>query len=261
MNRTALIVILAAGATIGVVFGAYPGMDIWLASLFYDPQTKIFMLRQWISTARNAGMWIIAAIAAPYVIALVIKLALPQRRLLVSGRAIFFLLATLALGPGLVSNLLLKNYWGRSRPVDIVQFGGQDHFVAWWDPRGDCTANCSFVSGDVSGAIWTLAPAALVPPSWRAAAYGTAAVFGALIGLARMAFGGHFFTDVVFAGLFTYLIIWTVHGWIYRWWPMRLTDESIELAIERHAAKVRHNLAAMSAGLITIFRKIAGYKT
>ena len=45
--------------------------------------------------------------------------------------------------------------------------------------------------------------------------------------------GGHFFTDTVFAGVFTFLIIWVVHGLIYRWPRTRTTDEAVERAIER----------------------------
>ena len=53
--------------------------------------------------------------------------------------------------------------------------------MPWWDPRGDCPKNCSFVAGEPSGAFWTLAPAALTPPAWRALAYGASLAFGACI--------------------------------------------------------------------------------
>ena len=49
----------------------------------------------------------------------------------------------------------------------------------------------------------------------------------------RVMAGAHFVTDAVFAGVFTYLIIWIVHGLIYRWPTMRLSDEAIEGAIEK----------------------------
>jgi membrane-associated phospholipid phosphatase len=114
------------------------------------------------------------------------------------------------------------------RPVDVTQFGGTDRFTPWWDPRGPCTENCSFIAGEPSGAFWTLAPAALAPPQWRLLTYGAALAFGAFIGGLRIAVGGHFFTDVVFAGVFMFLLAWVVHGLIYRWRPTRLTDKAIE---------------------------------
>jgi membrane-associated phospholipid phosphatase len=116
---------------------------------------------------------------------------------------------------------------------------GVERFMPWWDPRGDCRHNCSFVSGDVSVAFWSLAPAALVPPPWRAAAYAGALVFGAAASFMRIAFGAHFFTDTVFAGLSSFLVIWLLHGLMYRWPRTRLIDDDIESAIERAARRWR----------------------
>ena len=141
------------------------------------------------------------------------------------------------LGPGVVTNLVLKEHWGRPRPIDVVQFGGDEHFRPWWDPRGDCPKNCSFVAGEPSGAFWTLAGAAVVPPHWRALAYSAALAFGAAVGVLRMAAGAHFFTDWVFAGVFSFLVVWVVHGWLHRWPRTRISDEAIERALERFEAK------------------------
>ena len=86
--------------------------------------------------ARDIGIWISAVLVAPAVIALVIKLVLPRHKMLMSGRAVVFLIATMALAPGLLVNVVLKDHWGRPRPIDVKQFGGQYQFMAWWDPRG-----------------------------------------------------------------------------------------------------------------------------
>src|SRR5262249_33116625 len=145
-----------------------------------DAAKNVFAWRIYppVMLARDIGLWISALLIAPAVLALVFKFIFPKRKMLVPGRAIIFLIATLALGPGLLVNVILKDHWGRPRPIDVTQFGGRQHFVAWWDPRGNCPANCSFVSGDVSGAFWTMAPAALAPPQWRALAYGAAFALG-----------------------------------------------------------------------------------
>jgi len=240
MNRTGLIVALAIAAVVGVVFGAYPPLDLRIARYFYeftDNSHNMFALRlsPALMRARDLGLWVGTVLIAPAVAALVIKLILPKRRLMMSGRAILFLIATLVLAPGLLVNVGLKDHWGRPRPIDVTQFGGDQHFVAWWNPRGDCPSNCSFVSGDVSGTFWTLAPAALTPPPWRALAYGAALALGAGMATLRMMAGAHFLSDVVFAGVFTFLIIWITHGLIYSWPRTRLTDEAIERAIERIA--------------------------
>lgn len=230
MNRTGLAIALAIAVVVGVVFAVDPRLDLAISALFYDPHKGLFKVnaQPWVNHTRDAARYLIALIAAPAFLAVVGKLLLPRRRMLVGGRAALLLIATLALGPGLLTNGILKDHWARSRPIDVKELGGADRFVPWWDPNGDCPANCSFIAGEASGAFWTLAAAALAPPQWRVLAYGGALTFGTAIGLLRIAGGGHFFTDVAFAGVFTFLLIWLLHGLIFRWAPTRLTDAAIE---------------------------------
>ncbi|MDB5655776.1 MAG: phosphoesterase, PA-phosphatase related, partial [Tardiphaga sp.] len=115
------------------------------------------------------------------------------------------------------------------------EFSGPWQFKPWWDPTGQCGRNCSFFSGEGATAFWTYAPAALAPPAWRPAAYVAATVFGVVTSGLRMAFGGHFFTDVTIAGLVTFLVIWLIHAWIYRWAATRTTDAAIDAALTRFA--------------------------
>jgi len=232
MNRTGLIIALVIAAVVGLTFGFYPELDLKISAwLFERVGWRTFDTSGW-DMLRDVAMWVIVLIAAPAALALAVKLVRPRTRLLLPGRAIILLLSTLALGPGLMTNIILKDHWGRARPADIVQFGGKESFQPWWEWRGACARNCSFVAGEPSGAFWTLAPAALAPAAWRAYANAAAILFGAGVGALRMAFGAHFFTDVVFAGVFTFLLIWCVHGLLYRWRPTRLSDQSVERALE-----------------------------
>ena len=237
MNRTGLIVALALALGVGLAFGIDPELDLKLASLFYDAPSHSFPLKSNVlaAIARDGAMVIAWIFAVPAIIALIVKLIRPDRPLLMSGRAIVFLLLTLALSAGVLTNLTFKSYWGRPRPVAVTQFNGDKTFVPWWDPRGACARNCSFFSGEGATAFWTYAPAALAPPPWRPVAYVAATVFGATTSLLRMAFGGHFFTDVASAGLVTFLVIWLAHGYIYRWSSTRLTDEAVDAALTRLA--------------------------
>lgn len=251
MNRTGLLIALVIAAVTGLAFGFYPRLDLDIAGIFYPHMigSNYFGWRIYppLMLARDAGLWIGTLLVAPALIALAIKLILPRRKLLMSGRAILFLTITLALGPGLLVNVVLKDHWHRPRPIDVQQFGGDEHFRAWWDPRGDCATNCAFVSGDVSGAVWTIAPAILAPPAWRALAIGAALTLGAGMAVVRVMAGGHFASDVIFAGVFTFLIIWVVHGLIYRWPRTKLSDEKIEQDIERIAG-TRYRLKKRDAG-------------
>jgi lipid A 4'-phosphatase len=253
MNRTGLIIALAIAAVAGLAFGIFPGLDLAVARHFHDYIDASHNAFAWriyppLMQARNIGLWIGTVLVAPAVAALVVKLILPRRKMFISGRAVVFLTMTLALAPGLMVNVLLKDHWGRPRPIDVTQFGGEQHFVAWWDPRGDCPNNCAFVSGDVAGAFWTIAPAALAPPQWRALAYGAALALGTGMAAVRVMAGAHFVSDTIFAGVFTFLIIWIVHGLIYRWPRTRLSDEAVERAIERLAIPGYDFIAGLFGG-------------
>jgi membrane-associated PAP2 superfamily phosphatase len=248
MNRTGLLVALAVAATVGLVFGLYPQLDLAIAAPFFDPARNGFWIRfdPIANGLRDLARIAVTILVAPAALAVLGKLILPRRRMLIGGRAAILMIATLALAPGLVANVALKSHWGRPRPIDVAEFGGDQHVVPWWDPRGDCPDNCSFVAGEPSGAFWTLAPAALVPPAWRALATAGALAFGTLIGAVRIAAGGHFFTDVVFSGVLTFLIIWLGHGLLYRWPATRLSDRTIERALERLAPPWRGSRSRLS---------------
>ena len=237
MNRTGLFIALSLALVVGLIFAVYPELDLKLASLFYDPATRSFPLKMnwWAALARDGAMWIAWGLAAPAIVALIVKIARPDRPLLISGRAVIFLLLTLILSAGVLTNLTFKSYWGRPRPVVVTEFNGDLPFKPWWDPRGGCDHNCSFFSGEGATAFWTYAPAALTPPTWRPLAYAAATVFGIVTSVLRMAFGGHFFSDVAVAGLVTFLVIWVVHGAIYRWARTSLSDADIDAALTRLA--------------------------
>ncbi len=247
MNRTGLAIALVVAVVTGVLFGVYPRLDLDISALFYDPHTNLFAVnaQPWVVNLRAAAEWLIALIAAPAFVTVIGKLILPRWRIRVGGRAALFLIVTIALGPGLLANVVFKEYWGRSRPSYVTEFGGTDRLTPWWDPRGDCAANCSFIAGEPAGACWTLAPAALAPPQWRLIAYGGALAFGAAVGLLRIAAGGHFFTDAMFAGVFVFLLIWATHGLLFRWPATRTTDEAVERLLVRTGETIRGAVATL----------------
>ncbi len=247
MSRTGLLIVLVIAAVAGLVFGLRPDLDLAIGAAFYDPALKQFPLEaaapvRWL---RNGAEWVTALIVALILLALVLKLVVPRRKMLIPGRAAIFFLAALALGPGLLVNVILKSEWPRPRPVDVVEFGGTLRFVAWWDPRSTCDTNCSFVSGEASSAFWMLAPASLVPPPWRALAYAGAILYGLAVGGLRIVMGAHFLTDVVFAGVLMFLVVWLLHGLIYRWPRTRLSEADVERRLEGIAHNLR-NLGARS---------------
>jgi membrane-associated PAP2 superfamily phosphatase len=235
MSRAGLAAVLAIAAVVGLVFGLWPELDLALAAPFYDPARGGFWRSYDVTylRLRDAATWVIVLVALPAAAALILKLVRPQRPAFIPGRAAVLMLVTLALAPGMLVNFTLKENWHRPRPIDVTEFRGDEHFRPWWDPRGDCPKNCSFVSGESSAAFWTLAPALLAPAPWQLLATAAALAFGAAVSLLRMAAGAHFFTDVAFAGVFTFLVIWLTHGFLYRWRRTRLDEDTVERMLAR----------------------------
>ncbi|HEX4407880.1 MAG TPA: phosphatase PAP2 family protein [Xanthobacteraceae bacterium] len=251
MNSTGLKIALVIAFVVGVICAVDPQLDIDLSELFFSRVIGLFDANSqwWVQLGRNSSRVIITLLVLPGFIAVLGKLIVPRRPMLIEARTALFLVATLAIGPGVVTNLILKDHWGRMRPIDLAQFdihhNNTGQFTPWWDPRGECPNNCSFIAGEPSGAFWTLAPAALAPPELRALAYGAALVFGTAVSILRIAAGAHFFSDTVFAGVFMYLVIWSIHGLIYRWPATRLDEDRIEASLTRAGEALRAGALAL----------------
>src|SRR5690242_4616663 len=110
MNRTGLVVALALGVVVGAVFALWPQLDLAISRQFYDPVRGIWPIYYSAVAPRLRDFfnYAIAALVAPAFLALALKLILPRRRMLIAARAAIFLIATLALAPGLMANVVLK---------------------------------------------------------------------------------------------------------------------------------------------------------
>src|ERR1700759_1720721 len=115
MNRPGLFSALGLCIVFVIVFGIVPDLDRAVARLFFDPVSGTFPMKaNPVATfARDAAMWLSWALAAPAILALVVKLVRPDRPLLMKGRTVAFITITIVLSAGIFSNLLFKGYWGR----------------------------------------------------------------------------------------------------------------------------------------------------
>lgn len=131
--------------------------------------------------------------------AVLLGLAYRSRRHLV--RPGLFLVILLALAPGLLVNSVFKQYWGRPRPREVVQFGGTREFLHPWQ-KGIAHKGRSFPSGHSSAAFYLTAPYFVYRRrAPRAAAWWMAGglIFGILMSIARITQGGHFLSDNLWA--------------------------------------------------------------
>jgi lipid A 4'-phosphatase len=198
------------------LFWLAPGIDTFVSGLFYDPQHG-FTLAAWppLHALQGSIRWItwtillIAAIGVAW-------LRLTGRPLARFDRnALIFLVAALAIGPGILVNTVLKDHWGRARPYQIEAFGGSHQFTPAPLPADQCARNCSFVSGHAALGFSLVAFVFLMPAGrLRNLAFAAALAFGALVGLGRIAAGHHFLSDVVDAGLIVVATSWLLHRWL-----------------------------------------------
>jgi len=204
--RSALAIYVGLAALTLIVFAVWPDLDLKAAHYFYHRggffggdralrfARDVFRVTPFVVLAAYAALWFSKRLGmrlwwAP------------------SGRAVIFLIATIAIGPGLIVNLGLKDHWGRPRPYQTEGLSGQDPFRPWYETDGACKRNCSFVSGEAATGFWMVAPASVLPPPWRGPAIVAAFAFGAGASLLRLAFGGHYLSDVLLGGLITLIVI------------------------------------------------------
>lgn len=204
---------------VGLLFLLVPGIDPAVSRLFYVPGEG-FPAVGWgpLQVLDNAIPWItklivlVAALGAAW-------LALTGRPVWrLDRRALVFIVAATALGPGLIANTILKDHWGRARPHQIEEFGGTRQFTPAPLPAAQCARNCAFVSGHAALGF-SLASFALLLPFGprRRAALAAAIGFGALVGLGRIAVGHHFLSDVVYAGFIVFATSWLLYqGFVVR---------------------------------------------
>ncbi|HUZ67841.1 MAG TPA: phosphatase PAP2 family protein [Beijerinckiaceae bacterium] len=206
MRSPAFLILLVLTALCAIVFAIWPQIDLATAKLFYSSAGFAATHSTAWAMIRKAGYWVPAAVLIGFLLLYGLrKVGMIARG--PSGRSAAFIALTMALGPGLLVNVILKDHSHRPRPIQVQEFGGSAKFEPWYRFDGACARNCSFVSGEAAGAFWMTAPAMLAPPWIRVAAIAAALAFGAADSLLRLAFGGHFLSDVLFAALFTLLIV------------------------------------------------------
>lgn len=188
--------------------------DNYIASVVLGPE-KINPVGMKFWPAGSGPPWNILYTVAPFpafvlaVTALILLVAgLFIRKIASCRRKAVFVLLLLALGPGLVVNVMLKDQLGRARPREVIEFGGSLEFTQFWQ-LGSAGANSSFPSGHAAIAFFTMAPWFVLRDNKRAIATGFLVFglsFGSLVGIARILQGAHFVSDVVWAGGLIYLI-------------------------------------------------------
>lgn len=212
--QSILIWILALTLITTAFFAAFPQIDIAVSALFFDGG---FWLNEvpLLLTIRAALIWgmygFVLFVAGLFVVNLVKKQDL---------RASGYALAVIAVGPVLLVNEVLKAHWGRARPADIVEFGGELSFTPAWFFSDQCHYNCSFTSGE-GGAIATTA-LLIAFLSWQKCEKWRGRLMLALGGLVlvgaglRVVMGRHFLSDTLLSILLCSLVAALLYPLFFR---------------------------------------------
>lgn len=227
LTRIAGLVALMALVPVSDLFLLWPDLDLAASRLFYTQGLGFAVAGMPLAAGlRSYGMLVFEVMLGLALLGLMAPLLLGGRRSPIPPRwSLGFLLSAL-LGPGLLVNGILKEWSGRVRPRDVIDFGGGEVFTRVWDFSGSCLSNCSFVSGEGSTAALLLMAVLLVPAAARGMALAVTLPFALAVAGARIAFGGHFLSDTLLSWCLTLMVIAVVEE-VLSIRRFGLTDERI----------------------------------
>lgn len=199
---------------IAAILLLFPQVDLWASGLFYVPgQGFVYDKNVLVQAVYHGVPMVVKVVALTLIVLAVASTIAPLFKrwpwLQIKRGAIWFLLVGMIVGPGLITHDIFKNGWGRPRPVQIVPFGGAGHYVSPGIISDQCRTNCSFYSGHASIAFYLMALAFVTRRKRLWLCLGVAT--GATVGLVRIIQGGHFLSDVVFAGYAIWLWTWLLY--------------------------------------------------
>lgn len=223
-NTTPLFALVALWFLILSIFHVLPAIDIDISAFFFsgpvcqpaNPQIPCGYFPLATEASVQTARWVLYRL--PYLAAGIVVIAIIVGNLSsalqdrMPFRRLWIALASVGLGTGLIVNGLLKEHSGRPRPIETNLFGGQMDFMPAGSFLGACNRNCSFVSGEASGAGWLICLLFLLPPRYRRWIAPPVVAASLATAFLRVAVGAHYASDallgwllsiVVFVGLLT----------------------------------------------------------
>jgi len=233
----AQLLVLGLLALLGTVPFWLTDLDLWVAGLFHHPLAD----DPWFEA--QAPLWTLLYASAPLLTAL---LLLGSLLVLMLGRYhaalrrrrwhAIFLIATLVLGPGLVVNGIFKDHWGRPRPHQVQELGGTRDYLPplmMGEPGRGKSFPCGHSSvGFALSAFFLIWQRRRPRLAWLAliAALG----LGSLLGVARMAAGDHFLSDVIWSAVMVHGVALVLYAGILRL-PRREQAQIAQAVQPRHS--------------------------
>lgn len=176
-----------------------PKIDLYLSSIFYTPGLG-FYNNALFSILFNYGE--LFGLATGALASLVLLLSFIGSRWKKWRSGALAILLTLVVGAGLITNVGFKGFWARPRPKQIYEFGGKHSYQPFWHPQLQSRQDPqkSFPSGHVAMGCYFFS-LVYIGRRYRKRFFFFLGIFltsflGGGLMIARIAQGGHFFSDV-----------------------------------------------------------------
>lgn len=194
-------------------FMVFPMIDLAVSRWFADGSVFVLAEQPLLKGLRDLSRQSMRYIVSTMLLIIGLHVFLPKRYGFCQPHKPLFVILSFAAGPLFVVETL-KALIGRARPRHLLEFGGNADFTPVWQFAAACTRNCSFPSGEASGAAAVLSLLVLVPAKFRRIA--ALVLTPCLLGIAfnRVLFGAHFLSDVMLAWLFTLFAMVLIWKWM-----------------------------------------------
>ncbi len=140
-------------------------------------------------------------------------------------RQALYILLVIVIGPGLVVNLIVKDHWGRPRPLHTVEFGGDYPYVP--PLKIGNSPDKSFVCGhcSVGYAFFALY---FLSQNFKTLYLILTLGLAWTTGFTRMTSGSHYLSDILWSGYLVFLVAFALYyGWYRRYAPAESLQQQI----------------------------------
>nr|WP_321266238.1 phosphatase PAP2 family protein [uncultured Sulfurimonas sp.] len=196
-----------------LLFVLVPQIDLLVAGLFYD-NVEFPLNGSLIEEFFYHSVKPIIIIFALSTLSIFFYNTIKKKNILnINSAVMLYTVLILTIAPLLIVNTTLKENWGRARPAQTIDFGGQKEFTSAFMMSDQ--GGYSFSSGH-SAAAFSLLGFALLAKRRQNLFVKIVLIYGTLVSLARMAAGGHFLSDVVTSFFIVYIATHVLYKLIFK---------------------------------------------
>ena len=185
-----------------LLFFLFPNLDIHFSKLFFYEEKFISEKYIFVKNLRSFLKDLMVFISVFSLLLIVAGILLKKKVFFFKRRTKLILLGFIVgpvIGCGLIANFYFKDNWGRARPINIQEFGGDKIYTKPFTISDQCKKNCSWIGGEASAAFSFITGTIILKnPIYLIINL----IFGIVVSLCRIAMGGHFLSDNIFAMIF-----------------------------------------------------------